>query len=692
MATPMPVLDESFDHTIIIGGLPIVDPAKSAKLIAFIKSKFADFQPLNVELPMVEDKSLGFMFVECGSADLAKKALSMNGKPMDRQHNFKVDLFSTPDQYLNTPDEYVEPTADDILKGPAVDKYEFLLDSDFRDQILVRFEDENNFHHTHVNYVDLHNDNILVESWTAANMTKQGKPLTTNLSGFSPKGTYMYTIHGPGVALWVGNDFQRVASLQHPQVQKIAFSPCERYLVTMSEQPDPSPLCDVVVWNVETQAPVVRYNTILKGQAWPLLKWSHDGRYFGRTANRKVDNKDGTSSFTPIGVAVYDTEKGEIVTGKPIPAPGIVDFQWSPTQPLLAFATISNNQVPSRMVVYDIEKKRELRNNPSFGVERWELVWQDTGDVLCAYMDRKTDKRNTIHALDLYFVKAKNCPLVEHLLPKPASKLTISPRQHKIVVTSFRINDKGVSKAEFTVFSFTENAINQLWSETIPFPTGVNTDKPADYQKAFPVLWSPQGDTFIIGTIAPLNANLLVMDAAKDSIEILAADLQLAHGNSIKWDYSGRFFVLSSTRDLPTRANKNSEDWKSAIHSRFQIYNFQGKLLAERKVPRLYNIEFRPFPLTNLTPQEQGKVRQALKTDYWKKYENQDDRFEKAKLGDATAARNDLKNRWKSLKKSLREKYAASAADRRDLYGGWCTDDEDEYEVVELSRTSKLIH
>eukprot|EP00461_Guttulinopsis_vulgaris_P000910 UN00910 len=309
-------------------------------------------------------------------------------------------------------------------------------------------------------------------------------------------------------------------------------------------------------------------------------------------------------------------------------------------------------------------------------------------------MDRKTSKTSTTHALDIYFVNKKNIPLVEFILPKAASKLQMSPTQNKVVVTSFRINEKGVSKAEFSLFNFTEQGITQVWNETVPFPSGVPTDNIQTYQAAFAVQWSPQGDVFIVGTIASLNATLIVLDASKsDSVEILAADLQLAHGNEIKWDHDGRYFVLASTRQFPTKnaSAKYKDEWKNQIHSRFQVYNFQGRLLCERKVPRLYNIEFRPFPLDQLTKDEKAKVKASLKTEYWKKFDAIDERFERSKLSGAAQQRNEMKQKWKELKKKLRDQYKATEEARKELYNGWWSDAEEEYEVVELSRVERVI-
>lgn len=45
---------------------------------------------------------------------------------------------------------------------------------------------------------------------------------------WSPRGTYLATFHGKGIALWGGEEFRQVSKFSHPGVQFIDFSPCEK--------------------------------------------------------------------------------------------------------------------------------------------------------------------------------------------------------------------------------------------------------------------------------------------------------------------------------------------------------------------------------------------------------------------------------------------------------------------------------
>jgi len=51
---------------------------------------------------------------------------------------------------------------------------------------------------------------------------------------WSPLGSYLATLHTPGVALWGTSAFNRLRKFEHPKVQNIDFSPCERLVVRIS--------------------------------------------------------------------------------------------------------------------------------------------------------------------------------------------------------------------------------------------------------------------------------------------------------------------------------------------------------------------------------------------------------------------------------------------------------------------------
>ena len=56
---------------------------------------------------------------------------------------------------------------------------------------------------------------------------------------WSPRGSFLATVHRQGVQLWGGPSFVRLGRVAHGGEQRMLFSPDERYLLTFSEFPDP---------------------------------------------------------------------------------------------------------------------------------------------------------------------------------------------------------------------------------------------------------------------------------------------------------------------------------------------------------------------------------------------------------------------------------------------------------------------
>ena len=62
----------------------------------------------------------------------------------------------------------------------------------------------------------------------AAKFISYLKGWTETYVTWSPQGTYLATFHKQGIALWGGEEFNRIGKFGHQGVQMIDFSPCER--------------------------------------------------------------------------------------------------------------------------------------------------------------------------------------------------------------------------------------------------------------------------------------------------------------------------------------------------------------------------------------------------------------------------------------------------------------------------------
>lgn len=182
------------------------------------------------------------------------------------------------------------------------------------------------------------------------NERNQRKKWTETYSQWSPQGTYIATLHGPGVALWGGPTFERINRFAHAEASLIDFSPSEKYLITWSRRPIEIPANalnnknfpftaddegnHVCIWDILTgqlqrsfPMPTPPPSTAITPAeeeerkrvafSWPMFKWSGDERYFARVV-------------PGVSIQCYETPSFRLLDNKSIKIEGVVDFDWAP--------------------------------------------------------------------------------------------------------------------------------------------------------------------------------------------------------------------------------------------------------------------------------------------------------------------------------------------------------------------------
>jgi translation initiation factor 3 subunit B len=215
-----------------------------------------------------------------------------------------------------------------------------LADSQSRDQLAV-------LRHDDLQVSWFNRNGSLIMAYDRA----KPKGWTETYTQWSPLGTYLASMHGPGVALWGGASFDRINRFAHPGANLIDFSPNERYLISWSPKPlefppgklnDPSfPFSDddegnqVCVWEILTGKLMRSFAMIAPPASapakdgappeekkrqhfvWPMFKWSGDERYLAR--------------INPgVQIQVYETPGFGLLGKKSIKLDGVVDFDWCP--------------------------------------------------------------------------------------------------------------------------------------------------------------------------------------------------------------------------------------------------------------------------------------------------------------------------------------------------------------------------
>ncbi|KAL4395139.1 hypothetical protein AHAS_Ahas02G0222100 [Arachis hypogaea] len=145
---------------------------------------------------------------------------------------------------------------------------------------------------------------------------------TENFVQWSPMDTYLATIHRQGAAVWGGaTTFNCLMRYAHPQVKLIDFSPGEKYLVTYSRHEPSNPRdANRVVINI----------------------------FDVRTGKVMRDFKGNANDF-----AIEDTgDTFSLVDKKSLKVESVMDFSWSPIDPILALFVpeLGGGNQPARVI------------------------------------------------------------------------------------------------------------------------------------------------------------------------------------------------------------------------------------------------------------------------------------------------------------------------------------------------------
>ena len=218
---------------------------------------------------------------------------------------------------------------------------------------------------------------------------------------WSPRGTYLASLHRVGVALWSGPKLDgpigvNVLRFTHPGVRIIQFSPCENYLMTWSDEPldnyedSPNPALrdtfgpedegsSYVIWDVKASRVLRTFANERPHQGeeprnpQTVFKWSPDDKYVARC---NVNN----------GISVYELPGMGLLEKKSIKIEGVQDFEWRPMSDKEAEAKggkeFENMLVYWQPEVANLPAKVNLMAVPSREIVRSKNLFSVT-DVSC---------------------------------------------------------------------------------------------------------------------------------------------------------------------------------------------------------------------------------------------------------------------------------------------------------------------
>ncbi|KAK7843494.1 eukaryotic translation initiation factor 3 subunit b, partial [Quercus suber] len=182
----------------------------------------------------------------------------------------------------------------------------------------------------------------------------------------------------------------------HRTVKLIDFSVGEKYLVSYSEYDRKGAalkIFDVKSGEVKMVIERSQGEHATGGIAgifqvsWPIFRWSgrNDDKYFARIGKNAI--------------YIYETKTFGLIDNEPLKAENVMDFCWSPTDPVIALfvPTDADEMQPARVSLIHVPNKEELKKKNLNGVRDCKMFWQSNGEYLAVLFNQFIGTRNTTY-------------------------------------------------------------------------------------------------------------------------------------------------------------------------------------------------------------------------------------------------------------------------------------------------------
>ncbi|KAG2244272.1 hypothetical protein Bca52824_093869 [Brassica carinata] len=577
------VYEDEEDFETGFGNIIVVDqlPVDNFKKVELIKED-------GLSMPVDSDtsKTLGYCFIEFNTRQEAEKAKEKtNGYHLSKRGESDIILavytFDDIERLMNMNEEWEPPQTKPYVPNETMNLHTWLTDEKARDQFVVRCgpDTEVSWNDTrHLKSESVHK----LQNWTES------------LVQWSPLGTYLVTLHKPGVAVCGGaTNFKPLVHYKHPMVKLVDVSPGENYLVTYNSQtpniPHDATQVDIKIFDVKSgrlmrgfQGSADEFSVEGYSVSWPVFKWAggRDDRYFARLRKNTI--------------SVYETETFSLLDKRSMKVDNVVDICWSPTDYILALFVpeLDDGNQPARVALVQLPSKVEIRQKNLFNVSDCKMYWQSNGDYLAVKVDRygSKSKKSIESGFEIFRVKEKDIPV---------EVLELDNKKDKII--EFAWEPKG---QRFAVIH------GDLPRPDVSFysmqtPGRVSKLVTLKAKQANALFWSPTGKHMIIadrlnGKLEFYNVDTLMTMATVDNF--MATD--------IKWDPTGRYVATVVT--------------SSVMEDGFYIWSLYGKLLYRTLKEQVFQFSWRPRPPSLLSEEKEKEVKMNLR-QYVERYEEEDE-------------------------------------------------------------------
>lgn len=634
--------ETGFGSVIVVDNLPVVPPGKHEKLVTVVRKIYGQIGTIRegglwMPVDQATKNTKGYAFVEFCSAQEADAAMAQtDGYKLDKSHVFKVNKFDEFDKFLKVPDTYTAPAVKEY--SAKANLWSWMMDERGRDQFAIRFGDDTELYW---------ND----PARRCCEEVYRRSFWTESYVQWSPRGSMLTTVHRQGVAVWGGVGWQRLARFDHPGVQLVDFSPCEKYLVTASTQepsnPRDSATVLVKIFNVRAgqvarvfEGPLSDFvHEGVSGLPWPLFKWAGgcDDKYFARMSKNQI--------------SVFSTPDMTLLDKKSVKVEGVADFNWCPTAPILSIYQPETGNQPARISLLQIPSRVELRQKNLFSVSEVKMYWQSAGEYLAVRVDKYTKtKKSTYSGFELFRVKERECPM---------EVLELESKTDKIVAVSWE-----PSGSRFAIIHG-DGHRPDLTFYTMSNKQGrvgkVGTLKGKSVNALY---WSPTGKNIVLAGLKSMNGQLEFFNV--DEFEVLASAEHFMC-TDVDWDPTGRYCVTSVSS-------------QHQMENGFNVWSFNGKLLYKLSRDRFFQFLWRPRLPSLLSEEQEAEIVKNLRT-YSKKYDAQDDELMKEQNQTNQAGRQALLDEYRAWQREAHAILESQREEREALIGHMEEEDVDMEEV-----------
>ena len=242
--------------------------------------------------------------------------------------------------------------------------------------------------------------------YDGAEQKKEGIQWCMRLMQWSPSGSYLATIvPAKGVIVWGGEKYVKINKFSHTGVNDIVFSPNEKYMLTNNF--DPVAKDAVKIFDVQTgrllRAFALYPDGISAGEEGeevkaPAFQWSGDDKYIARLGKDLI--------------SVYTLPDCKLLEKKSFLADGCVEFQWSPTDNLIAYWCPESGNAPAHVDLIEMPSRKQIRQKNLFNVSQCRMWWNPTGEFLGVKVLRHTKSKKTVfNNFELFRVKEPGVPV-----------------------------------------------------------------------------------------------------------------------------------------------------------------------------------------------------------------------------------------------------------------------------------------